>query len=212
MYGQQFSNVITSAAKWIFFGFFLVIFMGFLLGANLKDATWLNSDIAAAQAEKTRMETAHQEAMNKLQEQLAMAQTNADVQKIQNQINLENAQYEHDMKILAQDIINRQRWTDAGINLVVFVGSATGISAAIGAITIAIAKAFSILRAIPRNQPSERVLPEIKIVRHMPERVPYEPWHNKKYREAKVKEARYNEQTARNIALRKERSKMPQAD
>jgi hypothetical protein len=82
MFGQQIASPIASAAKWIFFGFFGVILMGFLLGANLKDATWLNSDIAAAQAEKTRMETAHQNEMNKLQEQLAAAQTDAEIQRI----------------------------------------------------------------------------------------------------------------------------------
>ena len=83
MYGQQFSNPIASAAKWMFFGFFGVILMAALLGANVKDAKWLNSDIAEAEAQRIQIEAAHQQATYELQEQLAQAQTVAEIQAIQ---------------------------------------------------------------------------------------------------------------------------------
>ncbi len=177
---QQFQNPIASAAKWIFFGFFGIILMGFLLGANLKDATWLNPGIAAAQAEKTRMETAHQQEMNKLQEQLTAAQTDAEIQAIRREQGRLNAQYQHDIQILAQDVANKQRMADTVTNLVIFVGATTGIVTAISTLILAIAKAISILRSIPKNQPAttpSRSVPEMQVVvKPAPEYEPYDPW------------------------------------
>ena len=103
MYGQ-YQNQDTSAAKWIFFGFVGIIVIAILFGANIKDATWLNPGIAAAEAEKTQMEVAHQQQMNTLQEQLAAAQTEADIQTIQRKQKLLDAQYEHDVQALNQDL------------------------------------------------------------------------------------------------------------
>lgn len=206
MYGQQFPSPIASAAKWIFFGFFGVILMGFLLGANLKDATWLNPGIAAAQAEKIKMEVAHQQEMNKLQEQLTTAQTEAEIQAIKREQGRLDAQYQHDIQILAQDVTNKQRMADTVVNLVIFVGATTGIVTAISALIVAIAKAISILRTTPKNQPAittsrsapenqpaftpSRFVPEIQVVvRPAPEHEIYDPlmspqrWYEKRLAE-----------------------------
>lgn len=189
MYGQQFANPIASAAKWMFFGFAGIVLMAILLGGNLKDATWLNPGIAAAQAEKTRMEVAHQQEMNKLQEQLTAAQTDAQIREIQRKQEMLDAQYEHDKQILAQDVVNKQRVADTVINLVIFVGTTTGIVATISALIIAIAKAIAILRSTPKNQPTvtpsrssstsqptllpSPSLPTIQIIKPVPEREPH---------------------------------------
>lgn len=178
MYGQQFPSPIASAAKWIFFGFFGVILMGFLLGADLKDATWLNPGIAAAQAEKTRMETAHQKEMNKLQEQLTAAQTEAEIQAIRREQGRLDAQYQHDVQILAQDVANKQRMADTVINLVIFAGTTASIITALGGLILVIAKAITILRTAPNAMPitaEPRALPEMQVIRPLPERRPHEP-------------------------------------
>ncbi|MFZ5923373.1 MAG: hypothetical protein ACOYY3_20180 [Chloroflexota bacterium] len=172
MYGS-FQNQISSAAKWVFFGFIVIVVIAILLGGNIKEATWLNSSIAEAEAERIQIESAHQQATYELQERLAAAQTEAEIQQIQREQKMLDARYEHDMKILAQDVVNRQRWTDAGINLVIFVGGSTGIAAAISALIVALAKAISILRTTPKGQPAvapSRAIPEVQIVKPMPER------------------------------------------
>lgn len=127
--------------------------MGILLGVNIKNATWFNPGIAAAQAEKTRMETAHQQEVNKLEEQLAAAKTDAEVQAVKREQELLDAKYEHDKQILAQDVINRQRMADTVINLVVYLGTGTGVAAALAGLIIAIAKAIAIIRSAPKNEP-----------------------------------------------------------
>jgi hypothetical protein len=178
MYGQQFSSPAASAAKWIFFGFFGIILMGFLLGANLKDATWLNSGIATAQAEKIKMEVAHQQEMNKLQEQLTAAQTEAEIQAITREQGRLDAQYQHDIQILAQDVTNKQRMADTINNLVIYVGTTTGITIAVSALIIVITKAIAILRTTPKNPPSvipSRSIPTMQVVKPVLERVSYDP-------------------------------------
>jgi hypothetical protein len=112
MYGQQFSNQGSSAAKWIFTGFFGVMLVVFLLGMNIKEATWLNSGIAKAEAERIQVETAHQQATNELQIRRETAQTEAEIRQIQREQEKLDAQHAYDLHILDQDIANRQRWAD----------------------------------------------------------------------------------------------------
>lgn len=178
MYGQQFSNQGSSAPKWIFFGLLGVILMGFLLGMNLKEATWLNSSIAKAEAERIQIETAHQQATYELQIRRETAQTEAEIHQIQREQEMLDAQHAHDLQILDQDIANRQRWADVGVNIVIFISSATGLAAAISALIIAIAKAIAILRTVPNAvpvAPAPRVVPEIRMIPSVPERQSYEP-------------------------------------
>lgn len=178
MYGQQFSNQGSSALKWIFFGLLGIILMGFLLGMNIKDATWLNSGIAQAEAERIQVETAHQQATNELQIRRLAAQTEAEIRQIQREQEKLDAQHAYDLQILDQDIANRQRWADVGINIVIFISGATGLAAAISAIIVALAKAISILRTVPSAAPvipAPRTLPEIQMIPSVPERQSYEP-------------------------------------
>ncbi|MBI3167651.1 MAG: hypothetical protein HYZ22_04185 [Chloroflexi bacterium] len=197
---QQYPNPITSAAKWIFFGFFGIILMGFLLGANLKEATWLNSGIAAAQAEKTRMETAHQSEMNKLQEQLTAAQTDAEIQRIRREQERLNAQHAHDLQVLNQDIANRQRWADFKINAATILSIGAGVLAALSIFTLVVAKSVAMVRAVPSAVPvipARRTVPEIQKIPSVPEREPYDPWASPDYRRQQRDAAKKEERKER---------------
>jgi len=168
--------------------------MALLLGANIKEATWLNSNIANAEAERIQIESAHQQATYELQERLAAAQTEAEIQDIQREQKMLDAQYEHNIQVLNQDVINRQRWTDTKINLVTFLGNVAIIALASGLLFIAIAAAIAILQATPKVKPAaSHTVPEMQIVKPLPERVPYDPWTSPIYRRKKIKAARLNE-------------------
>ena len=211
---NQLPNSVSSAAKWIFIGGCSIVLMAILLGTNIQNATWLNPNIANAEAERIQIESAHQQATYELQERLSAAQTEAEIQAIQREQKRLDAQFNYDMQRLTQDLINRQNWTDAMINLTIFVGGALAIAASIGGIIFAIAKAIAILRSAPKNPlaaPKVSILPEIQIVHPAPERIPYEPWHNEEYRRAKIKEARYREREARKAELSKDRNNLPLA-
>lgn len=117
MFGQQYTSPIASAAKWIFFGFFGVVLMGFLLGTNFKDATWLNRDIAVAKAERIKIENAHQQAAYELQEQLATAKNEAEVAKIRHDMELEEARYQTELARIAADQVHYERMLEIKANL-----------------------------------------------------------------------------------------------
>jgi hypothetical protein len=211
MYGQQFSNVIASAAKWVFFGFFGVILMGVLLGANLKESTWLNPEIGRAEAKRIEIEAAHQEATFKLQEQLAQAKTEAEIQVIQREQKMLDAQYEHDKQLLTQDVINKQRMADTIINLIVIVGTTTGITAAVGALIIAVAKAITILRSTSKKQSTFAPLqsiPDMQIIKPLPEREPYDPLETPQQRYERRLNERLDELTSEKEDLDKMAARM----
>ena len=126
----------------------IILCMAILLGTNFKDATWLNSDIAAAEANRVNTEVAHQQAVYQLQERLAAATTEAEINQIQREQEMLDAQYAYDKQILSQDVINRQLWTETIITLVIYIGSATGIAAGLSALILSIAKAIVIVKSI----------------------------------------------------------------
>lgn len=153
MYGQQFSNQGSSAPKWIFFGLLGIILMGFLLGMNIKDATWLNSGIAQAEAERIQVETAHQQATNELQIRRLAAQTEAEIRQIQREQEMLDAQHAHDLQVLNQDIANRQRWADFMINAATILSIGSGVLAALSIFTLVVAKSVAMVRAVPSVKP-----------------------------------------------------------
>jgi len=107
MFGQQLQNPIALAAKWTFFGFIIIVSMAILLGTNIKDATWFNPKIAAAQADRINIDTQHQQALNQLDERRLAAQTDAEINEIQRQQALLDAQYRRDIQQLSQDLAHQ---------------------------------------------------------------------------------------------------------
>ena len=175
MYGQM-QNPAVSAAKWIFFGFFGVILMGFLLGANIKDATWLNSGIAKAEAERIQVETAHQQATYELQIRRETAQTEAEIRQIQREQEKLDAQHAYDLHILDQNIANRQRWADFWITAATFLSIGAGVLAALSIFTLVVAKSVAMVRTVTSAAPfAPQTLPEIQMIPSVSERQPYEP-------------------------------------
>jgi hypothetical protein len=153
---NSYPNQGSSAAKWIFFGFFGIILMGFLLGVNIKDATWLNPNIAREEARRLEIENAHQQATYGLQD----------------------AQHSHDLQVLNQDIANRQRWADFMITAATILSIGVGVFAALSIFTLVVAKSVAMVRAVPNATPvipAPRTVPEIKMIPSVPERQSYEP-------------------------------------
>lgn len=199
MYGQQFSSPIASAAKWMFFGFVAIVLMAILLGADIKDATWFNPNIAAAEANRINVESAHQQATYELQERLTTAETESEIQTIQREKELLNAQYAHDIQILAQDVANHQTAFDTWMTLIVIIGRTMSIAIIIGVILWFGSKALANVRSVPLHEKTTHTfIPPIeKTIHPLPEQESYDPWSSPAYRRQRVKAARQEERNKR---------------
>jgi hypothetical protein len=184
MFGQQLANPFASAAKWIFFGFFGIVLMGFLLGANLKNATWLNSGIAAAEANRISIENAHQQATYELQEQLATAQTEADIQQIHREQQLLDAKYQHDIQALNQDLAHHDFAFKTWMTVLIILAGTFAIILFVITTIWAGSKAWVYIQSNSRKEEgmAKIVPPMEKKISNLPERESYDPWRDPAYR------------------------------
>lgn len=198
MYGQT-QNSAASAAKWIFFGFFGIILMGFLLGANLKEATWLNPGIAAAEANRINIESAHQQATYALQERLAAAQTEVEIRKIQREQSLLDAQYQHEIQALEQDIIHSEIAFRMWMMLLTILAVALALILLIGT-TIWMGSAALVYvhnKTGKEEVMSKTALTMTRRIPNLPERASYDPWQDPIYRRQKRVDAQQRERKNR---------------
>jgi hypothetical protein len=181
---NQFPLSASPAVKWLVIAFFGVILMAILLGANIKDATWINSDIANAEAERIQIETAHQQAAYEIQERLASAQTDAEVQQIQREQKLLDAKYQHDIQVLEQDLAHREIAFRTWMTVFTILASAFALVLFISAIIWVGSRAWVYIQSNSRkeNAMAKTIPPVEKWIPNRPEREPYDPWNDPDYR------------------------------
>ncbi|MFZ5885619.1 MAG: hypothetical protein ACOYYI_17770 [Chloroflexota bacterium] len=196
---MNYPNGQGTGAKWIFFGFFGVVLMGVLLGANIKDATWLNSDIAAAEAERIHIENAyHQETYN-LQIRLAAAKTEAEIKEIQRQQALLDAQYQHDIQALSQDLAHRDLAFRTWMTVLTILAGAFALTLLLTTTIWVGSRARVYVQSnLPKEVPMAKIVPPVaQRIPNLPEREPYDPWADPNYRRRMKTAAKNQEQKAR---------------
>lgn len=183
MYGQ-FQNSVSSAAKWIVFAFFGVIVMAILLGANLKDAKWINPDIADSEAYRIRIDAEHQRAMDQLDEQLKATQNEAAVKEIQRQQSLLDAKYQHDIQALNQDLAHQDLAFRTKMAVWTILASAFALLLFVITVIWVSSRAWVYIQANSRKENAmvKNIPPVEKWIPNLPEREPYDPWNDPSYR------------------------------
>ncbi len=158
--------------------------MGFLLGINIKDATWLNSDIAAAEGDRITIENAHQQATYELQERLAAAQTEAEFKEIQRQQALLDAQYQHDIQALNQDLAHQDLAFRTWMRVLTILAGAFALTLLLGTNIWVGSKAWVYIQSNSRKEEAmAKVAPTMeKRIPNLPKREPYDPWADPNYR------------------------------
>lgn len=201
MFGQ-YQPPALSAAKWIFTGFIIIVLMAVLLGADIKNATWLNSEIASAEAKRLEIEAAHQQATYELQEQLAQAQTEAEIREIQRQQGRLDAQYQHDVEALSLDLVHQDLAFRTWMNILVIIAGAFALTLFLSTVIWVGSRALVHMRYIPqKGELVTKAIPPIeKRIPNLSERRPYDPWNSPAYRRRK--------RTAAQQAERKEREEI----
>jgi len=201
MYGQ-FQNSASSAVKWIVIAFFGVIVMAILLGANIKDAKWINSDIADSEAYRIRLEAEHQRAMDELDQQLKTAQNEAAIKEIQRQQALLDAQYQHDIQALSQDLVHQDLAFRTWMTVLTILVSAFALILFCSIIIWVGSRAWVYVQSNSRKeQTMAKTTPPVeKRIPNLPERESYDPWSDPEYRRQQIAAARDQEQKEREEA------------
>jgi hypothetical protein len=196
---EQFQNSVSSAAKWFVIALFGVIIMAIFLGVNIKDAKWLNSSIAEAEAQLIQVEAAHQQATYENQERLAAAQTDAEIQQIQRDQKLLDAQYQHDIQALEQDLVHRDIAFQTWMTVLTILAGAFALTLFLATTIWVVSMARVYVQSnLPKEVPMAKVVPPVEQrIPNLPEREPYDPWADPNYRRRMKATAKRQEQKER---------------
>lgn len=97
----------------------ILLLGGAVFGATASESDWLNPYTSQAEAEKLRAETRHQEAMDRIEEELANARKDAEIAKLRREQQLEQQRYEAEKAYIEQHYAlkmeSERRWTETGI-------------------------------------------------------------------------------------------------
>ncbi|GIK11082.1 MAG TPA: hypothetical protein PKC99_10265 [Anaerolineales bacterium] len=189
----------------------VLLVTGLITGIALAGTDLLNPITSRATANRIEVDTAHQKAMNELDERLATAQTDAEVRQIQREQQLLDAQYQHDIQALSQDLAHRDLAYKTWMNALTILTSALALILFAGAMIWLGARAWIYIQTNSRKEQTMAATPPVtKWIPNLPEREAYDPWSNPEYRRQKITAARNREQDERTLAARM--SRLPKAD
>jgi hypothetical protein len=153
MYNNQ--NGMATGAKWFFWLAIVILIGSFALGFNIKDAKWLNGEIASATANQMNVATDVDRQKAELDLQLLRTQTEIQVTQMKQKADYEAAQQQQELNATttaAMQWANFQAGLYNTVNIglmivMIAIGAAltiAGISAAVGLYKILNAKAQAI--------------------------------------------------------------------
>jgi cell division protein FtsL len=173
MYNQ---NSLATGAKWFFFLAMVILLGAVALGFNVKDATWLNRDIAAAEAERIHIENAYQQETYNLQIRLAAAAAEAEIKEIQRQQALLDAKYAHDIEVLKQDLAHRDLAFRTWMTALTILAGAFALSLLLSTTIWAGSRARVYVQSnLPKEVPMAQYVPQVEQwIPNLPERQPYD--------------------------------------
>lgn len=156
MYNQ---NGHSTGAKWFFFLAIVVLLGAFALGANVKDAKWLNREIASATANEMNVATDIDRQKAELDLQVLQAQTEIQVNQMKQQANYEAAKRQQELNASTAAAIQKANFQAGLYDTVNFglmaVMIALGVALAVAGISSAVGL-YKILNAKARAiQPSQ---------------------------------------------------------
>lgn len=99
MYNNQ--NGIVTGAKWLFWLAIIILAAVFALGLNIKDAKWLNGDIASATAEQINVTTDVERKKSELDLQLLETQTEIQIAEQKRQAEYEAVKQQQEFEAAA---------------------------------------------------------------------------------------------------------------
>lgn len=158
---MNYQNGQATGAKWFFFLAMVILLGAVALGANIKDAKWLNRDIASATANEMNVATDIDRRKAELDLQVIQTQTEIQVAEMKRQAEYEAAKQQQELNAATTAAIQWSRfradlYNTLNIGLMAVIAAfcialtIAGISAAVGLYKILNAKAQAIQPSQPK--------------------------------------------------------------
>jgi hypothetical protein len=179
---------------------------GLLMGLAFAGTDLLNPHTAAAEANRVNIEAAHQQAVYELQERLSAAQTEAEIREIQRQQGLLDAQYQHNIQVLSQDLAHQDLAFRTWMTVLTIIGSALALTLFISTIIWVGSRAVVHIRSVPlKEELMKQSVPTVEMgIPNLSEREPYDPLDPKSILYANRLNQRLKELEAKHGSLSKE--------
>lgn len=147
---------------------------GTILGLTMAGIDLLNPHTAAAEADRIGVETAHQQAIYQLQERRETAKTEAEIREIERQQALLDAQYQHDIQVLNQNLAHREFGFKIWMAVVAMLGGAIAATVFVGSTILIGSRALVYVRSsAPKEKPMTKHVPPVET--KVPVREAYDP-------------------------------------
>ncbi|MDL1944335.1 hypothetical protein FBQ99_18530 [Chloroflexi bacterium CFX2] len=157
---------------------------GALMGLAFAGTDLFNPRTSAAEANRMNIDAQHQQAMYLLDEQLAAAKTEAEIKEIQRQQALLDAQYQHDIQALSQDLAHQDLAFRTWMMVLTILASAIALTLFLGTTIWVGSRAWAYVQSIqPKEVPMAKNVPPVEQwIPNLAEREPYDPWTDQNYR------------------------------
>lgn len=177
----------------------VLLVAGLAVGLSVSGTDLVNPNRSLAESEAIRIDAAHQQAVYQLQEQSAQAKTEAEIQTVQRQQKLLDAQYERDIQELQKDSARQDVAFKTWMDFLAFAGRTLSITPLLGIVLWLGPKALTTARTLPVTPKSAQTVirPVGKTMDPLPEKTPTDPWNSPTYRRQSVKAARQEERNQR---------------
>lgn len=175
---------------------------GLLMGLAFAGTDLFNPHTAAAEANRMHIDAQHRQAMYQLDEQLAAVQTDAEIREIQRQQEMLDAQYQHDIQALSQDLAHRDLAFRTWMTVLTILASAFALVFLIGSTILVVSKARVYVHSnLSKEIPMADAVPSVEQwIPNLPEREPYDALDPKQI----LFETRLNERMQEIAAMREE--------
>jgi hypothetical protein len=120
---------------------------GLVTGLSASGTDILNPNTSVAEAQQMNMETAHQQAVYQLQERRETAKTEAQIREIDLQQTLLDAQYQHDIQVLNQNLAHREMGFKIWMAVIAMLGGAIAATVFVGSTILIGSRALVYVRS-----------------------------------------------------------------
>lgn len=132
---------------------------GLITGLSVSGVDLLNPQTATAEANRMQVDTNHQEALYQQEERLNEKEIAAQIQTIDRQQGLADAEADHTKEMLAQNARNTERLAIVWSQFLDQMGKAVSISFAGMVILLAASRAIAYIKAAPTGSPNRAAAP-----------------------------------------------------